>query len=661
MSRKVGLLVGLAVIAVGFVFLAVPGVIPRLPMQYAFVALIGLLALVQGGWLVRLRWRSETSDHAPPDFEVPQSVPVPGTDLDQMLYELTHLRQGTIEYRENIRERLVEAAIDTVRQLENCSRDAAVERLQDGDWTDDPVVEAFFAGRAPSPSLRERIENYLDDRSAYERQVSRSVDAIARLANLEAAVVDDSEDEEGFSVGALADRIFRGVGLSHEPRTDQQLVEWEGDRLVYTYEDRGSYLTNRWLGVSAFSFVAFGLGLFAFEPALLVVSAVGLVYAGYARSGSPPEVSDALKVDRQFSDETPVPGEEVTVTVRVHNDGDRLLPDLRLVDAIPAPMRAAEGSPRFGTTLRPGETVTFKYAVDATRGTHSWPLYVIARNASGDGETQVTLPVESELQCVPRVETTESMSVRDLTTLFSGSIDTEIGGSGLEFHSERDYQPGDPMNRIDWSRQAKTGELATIQFRKEQSANVVLMFDTREAAYRSPAPGQPHAVDRSVDAASDVFASLFDRGDQVGLAAFDTVPLWLAPGTDDEHRERARLVLGDHPAISSVPPTDDKGAGGYIDPLTHIRRQLPNHSQLLIFSPLCDDYPADVARELDAVGHLVTVVSPDPTRTETVGQRLARIERQNRIRRLREHEINVLNWPYEQQFGLALENAKQRW
>jgi hypothetical protein len=129
MSRKVGLLVGLAVIAVGFVFLAVPGVIPRLPMQYAFVALIGLLALVQGGWLVRLRWRSETSDHAPPDFEVPQSVPVPGTDLDQMLYELTHLRQGTIEYRENIRERLVEAAIDTVRQLENCSRDAAVERL----------------------------------------------------------------------------------------------------------------------------------------------------------------------------------------------------------------------------------------------------------------------------------------------------------------------------------------------------------------------------------------------------------------------------------------------------------------------------------------------------------------------------------------------------
>lgn len=660
MIRRIAVLVGLGIIAVGFAFLAVPGIVPPLPMQYVMVSMLGLLALVQGGWIVRNRWRTDTEAHLPPDFERPLSAPTPGADIDRMLYELTQLRQGTIENRERIRERVVEAAIETIRQRDDCSREEAIEKLGEGDWTDDRVATAFLAGQAlPATSLTERVRNWLDDQSDYERRVSRTIDAIARAANLQDVAVGEEDDDKGLR--EYADQLFRGFGLSKRAaRTNEQITSWEDDEIVHDYDNVGLHATNRWIGVSAFAFISFGFGLASFEPAMLVAGAVGLLYAGYARSAQSPAV-DALEVQRTLSEENPAPGEEVDVTVRVHNSGDSLLPDLRLIDAVPGPMRVVEGSPRIGTALRPGKTVEFSYTVAVSRGEHSWPLYVIARDASGDAEVQTTVDASPTLECIPRLKTTESMTVRDLTTLFSGRIDTSIGGSGVEFFVEREYQPGDPMNRIDWNRRARTGELATLEFREERSANVVLMFDSRKSAYLSPGADQPHAVDRSVDAANDIFAALFDRGDQVGIAAYDTIPCWLAPGADDEHRERARFLLGKHASISSVPPTSGKGSGGYVDPLTHIRRQLANHSQILLFSPLGDDYTAEVARRLDASGHLVTVISPDPTRIETVGQRLARLERQNRIRNLREHGIRVLDWAYEYPFGLALQNAKQRW
>lgn len=658
--RRIGLAIALGVLAIGFAFLAAPGIIPALPLQYVMVSLLGFVALIQGGWIVRKAWRETTDQHLPPDFERSMATPTPGADLDRMLYELEHLRQGTTEYRERIRNRLVEAAIDVIRQRDDCSREAAIEQLEEGSWTDDSVAAAYFRGQSlPPGTLLEQVREWFGDESDYEHRIRRTVEAIADVAGLE-TITTGEDGESGLS--GFAHTLFGGLGLDRrqEEAAEKRLAEWDDDEIVYEYGDGGSYLTKRWFGVSAFAFLCFGLGLMSFEPGLLVAGSVGLVYSGYARSASPPDLS-ALEVERAIDEDDPEPGDEVAITVRVRNGGDSTIPDLRLIDAVPGPIRVVEGSPRIGTALRPGKVVSFSYTARVSRGEYEWPLYVIARNASGEAETQQTLPVQTGIKSMPRLKTVNSMSVRNLTTLFAGRIDTSIGGSGVEFFVEREYQPGDPMNRIDWSRRARTGELATLEFREERSANIVLMFEGRDSAYLAPDDSEQHALDRSMEAASDIFAALFDRGDQVGIAAFDTIPCWLAPGAGDEHRERARQLLGTHPALSAVPPSPGKGAAGYIDPLTHIRQRLPNHSQILLFSPLCDDYPAEVARRLDASGYLVTVLSPDPTADNTVGQRLARVERHARVRNLREHEIRVLDWPYDQPFGLALENAKQRW
>jgi uncharacterized protein (DUF58 family) len=159
----------------------------------------------------------------------------------------------------------------------------------------------------------------------------------------------------------------------------------------------------------------------------------------------------------------------------------------------------------------------------------------------------------------------------------------------------------------------------------------------------------------------ELFAALFGRGDLVGIAAYDTIPCWLGPGAGDDHEERARRLFSEHQAIAPVPPALKDAGGEYVDPMTHVQRQLDPDTQVILFSPLTDDYTAEVARRLDSMGHRITIVSPDPSTSETIGQRLAQIERAMRLISLREHGIRVIDWDPDDRLGIELDRAKQRW
>jgi ribose 1,5-bisphosphokinase PhnN len=73
-----------------------------------------------------------------------------------------------------------------------------------------------------------------------------------------------------------------------------------------------------------------------------------------------------------------------------------------------------------------------------------------------------------------------------------------------------------------------------------------------------------------------------------------------------------------------------------------------------------DDVVVRTARQFDAHGHLVTVISPDPTGDDTVGHTLARVERGNRISALRRAGVRVLDWG-EESLATELARAERRW
>jgi len=652
-------LVGSGLIAFVIGAVAIAGVDLPIPVGGIVITLVGIVGMLMGLFSARSRLQSEQSETVTPDPELPPHTPPPGDEVDEQLYEMIELQHGMTENRERIEERLEAAAIRLIRQRDDCSRIEAQVQLQEGTWTDNEVATNFFSDEDTSED-EGGIENLLgatDESAQFKEDVEVVVDTLARLGNMEFEEATEDEDS-----GGLLSRL-RG-GDEDEDTVD---TNWNTDDssidsfdVDEPFVDLDTHQTNRWLGVTAFALIAVGLGVFARQPGLVLAGSVAVGYAAYARMTATPP-TEHLEVERQFSDDAPDPGDEVQVTVTVRNAGPSILPDLRLVDIVPDAFVVTRGSPRLHTALRSGESDSFSYTVEVERGDHSWPLLTLARDFSGSVERESLVTPKQNLLCKPVLRAHTGMPVRAQTTQYAGDVETSVGGSGLEFHSVREYRSGDPMNRINWKRFARTGEFATIDFRQEKAAKITLLFDTRERAYTAESAGKAHAVDLSVHAATDVFSSLYDAGNLVGVAAFDTVPCWLAPGAGSAHLERARELFATHPALSAVPPSKSNIEGTYIDPMTHVRRQLPSNSQVFLFSPLGDDYASETARRLDSAGHLVTIVSPDTTSDKTVGQRLARIERELRLAELRERGIRAIDWHPEDRLSLEIERAQTRW
>ncbi|MFW5938939.1 MAG: DUF58 domain-containing protein [Halolamina sp.] len=414
--------------------------------------------------------------------------------------------------------------------------------------------------------------------------------------------------------------------------------------------------TEHWAGIGALAFTAFALGLPFQRPGLFLVALVGVGFAAYARLGEAPPAS--LTVERSLSEPSPNPDEEVTVTVTVENTGSTMLPDLRLVDGVPPGLSVTDGTARLGTALRPGKRTTFTYTVTATRGTHEWEtMTALVRNASGSRERTAEIAAETTMRCLPQLEASSDLPLRGLTTPYAGRVATDVAGSGIEFHSTREYRQGDPLSRVDWNRYARSGELSTVSFREERAATVVLLIDSREQAYSAPDAETPNAVERSVDAAAEAFSALLGSGDRVGIASFGPETCWLAPATGAQHRATARRLLADHPAFA-VAPSENSFYPSIS--LRRLRRRLPADAQIVLFSPVNDDYIARVAERLDAYGHQLTLISPDPTADDDATRRLARIERDGRLRRLRRHGIRVIDWG-ERPLAVELAQATRRW
>ncbi|QLK26116.1 DUF58 domain-containing protein [Natrinema zhouii] len=414
--------------------------------------------------------------------------------------------------------------------------------------------------------------------------------------------------------------------------------------------------TNRWTGVAAVALLFGAVGIIVTAPALLLASVVGITYAAYARTSRAPE--PVLSITRELEDD-PEPGEPVRVTVRVRNDGDEILPDLRLVDGVPAELVVTEGSPRHGTALRPGETETFSYAVTPYQGAHAFePVVAVARGFAGAVERVQRIRVDTELRCPP-AETAADLPLRSLTLPLTGRVETDVGGEGLEFYATREYRRGDPLSRIDWNRRARGEELTTVTFREERSATVMLVVDTRTAVYRRPDETARHAVGRSTEAATAVFDALVAGGNSVGLASYGPHQCWLSPGSGRDHRATARRLLATDPAFAPTPP--ESSTAMLRVQHQRFRSRLPSDSQVILFAPLCDDGIVRIAQLLEVDGHLVTVVSPDPTGRDTPGERLAAVERTVRVSTLRAAGIRVVDWPTDESLAATLERSRRRW
>jgi uncharacterized repeat protein (TIGR01451 family) len=438
-------------------------------------------------------------------------------------------------------------------------------------------------------------------------------------------------------------------------------------------------------------------GVASGRPTLFVAAAIPLCFVAYGALSAPPSVEN-LRVERSLSEASPLPGDRVSVTLTVRNETDAVLSDVRIADGVPEDLRVVSGTPEGAFALPPEDEATLSYTVVADRGQFSFePATVRVRGVSASASTTSRVPADGPDALDCRVNVAD-LPLRRQTTAYAGALPTDTGGPGIEFHSTRDYQHGDPVSRINWRQYAKTGELSTVNYRERRAAAVVLAVDARAESDVAARAGTPSGASLSAYAAAQSVRPLEEAGHQVGLAVFginDPVtgaadPAWVPPSTGDAHHARLATVLdaaletsnGDDAADSgSAKPgaanrseaSDEQSDDAKSDDTSErapaaapdggdarvgrMAERLEPGVQVVVCSPALDEFAADLARRLRADEHRVTAVCPDVTATNTPGNTLAAADRALAVDALRSTGARVVDWSTDESLASAVARA----
>ncbi|MFB6222672.1 MAG: DUF58 domain-containing protein [Haloarcula sp.] len=394
--------------------------------------------------------------------------------------------------------------------------------------------------------------------------------------------------------------------------------------------------TGRWFGLAGAALVAVGVGLVAQVPSLVLLGGLGVTLGAYDRAVVAPAAS--VSIQRSLTPAEPALGERVSVALTVRNDGSRTIPDLRVADGVPDTVRVVEGSASLGTALRPGAEATITYEI--TGGTDRCvfdPATVVVRDVVGVVARRTRVTAEQDTVTWERPAGSALLPLVPAIARRPGAVPIDEGGEGVSFYAVREHRSNDPLSRVDWNQYARTGDLRTVEFRREQSATVVVVVDARAEAALAPQPDAETAIERSTMAAVALVEGLPEDGHEVGVAAYSPQAEWLAPGASTAHQQQARELLRTDRAFAATPVTRAPNTDRLV-------AQLPTSANIVFLGPLCDEDSEALVRRLAARGHPVTALSPDPTATDTAGHRLARLERRERLRRLRAAGVAVHDW-----------------
>lgn len=601
---------------------AVGIVVPAINILY--VSAVGIAALALALGLVIRQSVAEPRRIEPATLPTPSAILTPGSRIDAAVVDST----------DTFRETISECATEILANALDIDDETARTRLTDGDWLPDELDGVF-----------ESTENTLTTRP--ERRLRTHIAAfLAALADVTGRSLPTPERPDGPSLESRLVSRLAAVLPAFAPADRDRLVPTGGER-------RDPRIT----ALRVATLCSLAAGVLVRDTAPFFVAVVGATVTWYVHERDPPDVS--LDVARKIDDSAPSHGDTVGVTVTVRNSSGRFLPDLRLADGVPSGIRIVEGSSSHATALAPGRGIEFSYVVRVTRGDHQFNSPTAeSRGFTSLSSDRVTIEAvgDATITCLPPFASVGAVPLRARTTNHVGRNVTDTAGTGIEFNAIREYQPGDPLSRVDWNRLGRTGRLATLQFSEERAARVFLVVDARAVAHRTHDPDASSAVERSVEAAGRVAASLFDENERVGLTALAPTDCWLASGSSGQHRFRLERTLATHPALGFAPPSEQ-----FLPTIQRdrLRRRIPGDAQLIVFSPLLDAYVMDLILELDALGTPATVISPDPTVEETVGEQFATLARASRIDAFRRVGVPVLDWAPDEPLTLALARLRR--
>jgi uncharacterized protein (DUF58 family) len=316
-----------------------------------------------------------------------------------------------------------------------------------------------------------------------------------------------------------------------------------------------------------------------------------------------------------------------------------------------------EGTSGYFGKFKAGQKETLRYFVRGVRGKYEFPgVSISVGDLLGLSRSEDFLPCPRTLAVIPAVERLEKIKISPRRTrVFTGVIRSRESGAGVEFFGTRAYVSGDPLRHLNWKAGARWDLLISNLFEQERAADVGIVLDARSIVELHH--DGDSLFEHSIRAAASLAQYFLGEGNRVGLLIYGNYIEWTFPGYGKQQQARimaalAGAELGDHAVFQEFRylPT----------------RLFPAESQVVVISPLRsgDVYPL---RYLRALGYRVLIVSPDPIAFEKrmlpegllrdVAERIARMEREATVAKLRRSGVQVVDWDVTSLLWLTFKKA----
>jgi uncharacterized protein (DUF58 family) len=231
-------------------------------------------------------------------------------------------------------------------------------------------------------------------------------------------------------------------------------------------------------------------------------------------------VSAARACDR-FAAEV---GDSVAVEIQVRNAGWLPVPWLMLEDLLPAKalqesrQRLRVKKKRMKIVMLRGQgSTTLNYQVEfKLRGYYQLGPLVLESGDLFGLHRRYRVGTEPHFVLVyPRIVPLEGYELATRRPIGEVRLTHRLFEDPTRIAGVRDYEAGDPMNRVHWRATARTGMLHSKIYEPSTIAGATLLLDFHQAGYHQR--GEPHRSELAVTTAASLAHAVYQLGQQVGL------------------------------------------------------------------------------------------------------------------------------------------------
>lgn len=258
-------------------------------------------------------------------------------------------------------------------------------------------------------------------------------------------------------------------------------------------------------------------GLLAY--AMYVLLGVMVVSRFLARSWT-----ENLSAERRCDRQTAEVGDEVAVAIVVRNAGALPVPWVLLEDMLPA-RALVEGRARLRVRKKRVRLaliwgrgcVELDYRVEfRMRGYYQiGPLVLESGDLFGLHRRYRVGTAPQFVLVYPQVVPLEGYDLASRRPVGEIRLTHRLYEDPTRIAGVRQYEAGDPLNRVHWRATARTGVLHSKLYEPSVIAGLTVLLDLHAASY--PARGEPYRSELAVTAAASLAHAVYQLGQQVGL------------------------------------------------------------------------------------------------------------------------------------------------